>query len=109
MARLRLCSLLVVLALWPGLVWAECSLIGTLVRVDVLDEGRKSVHMLYLREFKTDPHYYSFDTTNLALAGAAAVLAALQTRVELVGDEPSCPPDGQARFAGDVRRLTVVP
>lgn len=109
MARLRLCSLLVVLALWPGLVWAECSLIGTLVRVDVLDGSRKDTHSLYLREFKTDPHYYVFETSNQTLALGAAALVALQTRVEVVGDETGCLASGQARFAGDVRRLTVVP
>ena len=109
MANWRLCSLLVALALWPSLAWAECLLVGTLVRVDVLEVGRKGVHTLYAREFQTDPHYYVFETLNQLIASTSLALAAMQTRVEIVGDEPNCPLDGQERFGGDVRRLTASP
>jgi hypothetical protein len=109
MANLRLCSLLAILVLWPASAWAECSLVGTLVRVDVLDEGRKGVHTLYAREFQTDPHYYVFETRNQLIASEALALAAMHTQVEIVGDEFSCPSDGQIRFGGDIRRLTVGP
>lgn len=109
MARLRFYTLLVALVLWSGAAWADCILIGTLVRVDLLDQGRKNVHAIYLREFNTDPHYYVFNTPNLVLAGAAAILAALHTRVEVTGDESSCPASGQKRLAGGVRQLTAGP
>ena len=101
--------LLAALILWPTASLADCVLVGTLVRVDVVDEGRKGVHALYFREFQTDPHYYIFETPNQLIASTSLALAAMQTRVEIVGDEFSCPLDGQVRFAGDVRRLTAAP
>ncbi len=109
MANLRSCVLFALLTLWPGAAWADCSMIGTLVRVDVLEESRKDVHTLYFREFQTDPHYYVFETPNQLIASTSLALVAMQTRVEIVGDEPSCPSFGQERFAGDVRRLTASP
>ena len=105
----RLFFLWVVMALWPVPASAECELIGTLVRVDVLEVGRKGVHTLYAREFQTDPHYYVFKTQNQLIASEALALAAMHAQVEIIGDEPSCPFDGQIRFGGNVRQLTVGP
>lgn len=101
--------LLATIIFWSSPVLAECALIGTLVRVDVADEGREGIHTLYFREAKIDPHYYVFKTTNQLIASAAFSLVAMQTRVELVGSEDVCPTDGQVRFPGFVRRLTVTP
>lgn len=90
-------------------VWADCTLTGTLVRVKVLDEARKDVHTLYMRERQSDPHFYSFDTTNELIAGVALSLVAMQTRIEIRGDEFFCPDSGQDRFGGKLLELIANP
>ncbi len=108
---------IVALVSWTGVAlvsWTEpasavCTLIGTLVRVDVLDVSRKDIHTLYLRERRVAPHLYKFSTDSVAVATAAGSLAASGVMVEITGDEPSCPTSGQERDAGFVVEMTVGP
>ncbi len=109
MMLFRWVMVLVVLAGAPMPALANCVLTGTLVRVDVLEAGRKGVHTLYAREYQTDPYYYVFRTPNQVIASAALGLAAIQTRVEIVGNASRCPGSGQERFGGDVLKLTAGP
>lgn len=88
---------------------AECLMTGTIVQVRVLDEARKDVHTLYMRESQLDAHVYSFDTTNELIAATAMGLVAMQVKIEMVGDEFSCPSIGQDRFGGFLTSLTVNP
>ena len=108
MKKLAPCILAGVLLL-SGPAVAECLIAGTIVRVDVLDETRKDVHTLYVRESQLDPHLYSFDTSNELIAVASMALVSMQVKVEMQGDEFSCPAFGQDRFGGNLERLTVNP
>ncbi len=107
MKKLVICILAGVLLL-SGPVAAECLIAGTLVRVDILDETRKDKHTLYVRESQLDPHVYSFDTSNEIIAVASMALV-LSFKVEIQGDEFSCPSFGQDRFGGILERLIVNP
>ncbi len=95
--------------LWATPAAADCVLVGTLVRVNVLDVSRKDVHALYLRERRVDPHYYLFLTDSVAVATAAGALAAQGVMVEITGDASSCPTSGQERDVGFVIEMTVGP
>ena len=99
-----------IIGLSPTPSQAACLVTGTLVQIKFDDSVRKPTHTLYIREFKTDPYYYSAATKNTQLATAAASLVALQSRVMLSGSADSCPSENSTdRSIGEVDQMIVNP
>ena len=102
-------ALALVVGLFPVASQAACTQTGKLVRVKFKDDSVTGSHVLYMRVETTDTFYYTAKTKDDDVAELAAILAAMQTRVQVKGKAASCPTTGTSRSMGAVHQLIAIP
>lgn len=88
------------LAGYPAPSHALCVKIGTIISVDVGEEGQ--FHTVRLRTGALSDHYWFAVTPDHDFINALIGFMMGQKQVDLAGDAASCPTSGSARFMGTI-------